>query len=478
MNYEIRIPSLNLDFTVPPSKSVVHRELIIGFLEAVKASGGRVASGVPVLRQAQQPQKNDPHKIQSIITPDPTDNDDIRATRACLKALYEAGQSDATEVYMPCNESGSTLRFMISVGAAYLNYVGLAQKKKLVFLPKGRLIERPLDQLIICLAARGVTVVVDKQKNEITVEGVLTPGCFVIQGNVSSQYISGIAMALILLPGYSVELQGELESRGYFDLTLQVMKEHGVDIGEGGPSRAFKDTIPGQVFEENLESSRSERLPEALEGPFQIALRQAQGPQGQNSPEGDWSSAAFLLCLGALVPDGQIILHGLNKNSLQKDKIIISILEQLDFAFSWSGSSVQLTARPDISKTRDLELNLDAADYPDIVPYIAIVAAVYTKSTCIKNIERLHFKECDRVEATINALKAAKVSAYEKDGTLYITGGHKATGELSISTYGDHRMAMTACLVAAWTGLPVLIDNKECVNKSFPGLLELLECAI
>ena len=301
-----------------------------------------------------------------------------------------------------------------------------------------------------------------KQKNEITVEGVLTPGCFIIQGNVSSQYISGIAMALILLPGYSVELQGELESRGYFDLTLQVMKEHGVDIGEGGPSRAFKDTIPGQVFEENLESSRSERLPEALEGPQQKFF------------EGDWSSAAFLLSLGALVPNSQIILHGLNKNSLQKDKIIISILEQLGFVFSWNGSSVQLTARPDISKTRDLELNLDASDYPDIVPYIAIVAAAYTKSTTIKNIERLHFKECDRVEATINALKAAGGNAYEKDGTLYITGGHNATGELSVSTYGDHRMAMTACLVAAWTGLPVLIDNKECVNKSFPGLFEVI----
>ncbi|MBR5402341.1 MAG: hypothetical protein IK102_11105, partial [Treponema sp.] len=284
----------------------------------------------------------------------------------------------------------------------------------------------------------------------------------VIQGNVSSQYISGIAMALILLPGYSVELQGELESRGYFDLTLQVMKEHGIDIGEGGPSSAFKDTIPGQVFEENLESSRSERLPEALEGPQRKFF------------EGDWSSAAFLLSLGALVPNSQIILHGLNKNSLQKDKIIISILEQLGFAFSWNGSSVQLTARPDISKTRDLELNLDAADYPDIVPYIAIVAAAYTKSTIIKNIERLHFKECDRVEATINALKAAGGNAYEKDGTLYITGGHNATGELSVSTYGDHRMAMTACLVAAWTGLPVLIDNKDCVNKSFPGLFEVI----
>ena len=412
MNYKIKIPSLKLDFKVSPSKSVVHRELIIGFLEAVKE--GRKVS-------------------EEILEPLENDNDDIRATRGCLKALYEARQSDATEVYMPCNESGSTLRFMISVGAAYLNYVGLAQKKKLVFLPKGRLIDRPLDQLITCLAARGVTVFVDKQKNEITVEGMLTPGCFVIQGNVSSQYISGLQMALILLPEFTVELDGPLESKGYYELTLNILKSHNVG-----------------------------------------ALRQAQGPQGQSISEGDWSSAAFLLCLGALVPNGQVILHGLNKSSAQKDKIIISILEQLGFAFTWNGSSIELTTRPDINKARELELNLDAADYPDIVPYIAIVAAAYTKSTCIKNIERLHFKECDRVEATINVLKAAGGNAYEKDGTLYITGGHNAAGELSVSTYNDHRMAMTACLVAAWTGRPVLIDNKECVNKSFPGLFEVI----
>ncbi len=426
MNYKIEIPSLKLDFKVPPSKSVVHRELIIGFLEAVK-EGRKV-----------------PNEILESLE---TDNDDIRATRGCLKALYEAGQSDAVEVYMPCNESGSTLRFMISVGAAYLNYVGLAQKKKLVFLPKGRLIDRPLDQLITCLAARGVKVVVDKEKNEITVEGVLTPGCFVIQGNVSSQYISGIAMALILLPGYSVELRGDLESKGYFDLTLDILRSHNFGV------------------------------PEFIEGPFQIALRQAQGPQEHNVPEGDWSSAAFLLCLGALVPDGQVVLHGLNKDSLQKDKIIISILEQLGFSFTWNGSSVELTGRPDIRKARELELNLDAADYPDIIPYIAIVAAACTKSTRIKNIERLHYKECDRVEATINALKSAGGSACEKDGSLYITGGYNASGELSVSTYGDHRMAMTACLVAAWTGLPVLIDNKECVNKSFPGLFSVIASA-
>ena len=405
MNYKIEIPSLNLNFTLPPSKSVVHRNLIVQFL-----------------RSALDGQLN---KTKAYLwEPEQIDNDDICATRACLKALYEGSQNDEEIIYMPCNESGSTLRFMISVGAAFLNYMGLAQKKKLVFLPKGRLIERPLEQLIVCLAQRGVEVVVDKAAGTITVSGVLTPGCFEIEGNVSSQYISGLLMAQILLPGFSVELKGELESKGYVELTKRVVEENG---------------IPN---------------------------------------EGDWSSAAFLLSLGALTPNSQVILHGLNKSSAQKDKIILEILEQLGVHANWNGDTVSLKSEHSEAPST---LELNATDYPDIVPYIAIVAAAFTKETKIKNISRLHFKECDRVEAIIQALTAVGVSAVEQEGTLIIQNQNcqnkKSNDVIEIKTFGDHRIAMTAALVAAWTGRPVLIDNKECVNKSFPGLWEIIENA-
>ena len=408
MNYKIEIPSLKLDFTLPPSKSVVHRNLIVQFLRAIKTSGGHGLSAVP----------------EALEGPQPNDNDDICATRACLKALYEGSQNDEEIIYMPCNESGSTLRFMISVGAAFLNYMGLAQKKKLVFLPKGRLIERPLEQLVVCLTKRGVDVVVDKSAGTVTVSGILTPGCFEIEGNVSSQYISGLLMAQIVLPGFSVELKGELESKGYVELTKRVVEENG---------------IPN---------------------------------------EGDWSSAAFLLCLGALTPNSQIILHGLNKSSAQKDKIILEILEQLGIHAIWNDDTVSLKSE---HSEAPATLELDATDYPDIVPYIAIVAAAFTKETKIKNISRLHFKECDRVEAIIQALAAVGVSAVEKDSILIIQNQNfqnkKSDEAIEIKTFSDHRIAMTAALVAAWTGRPVLIDNKECVNKSFPGLWEIIENA-
>ncbi|MCR4900816.1 MAG: hypothetical protein K5907_08385, partial [Treponema sp.] len=190
MSYEIKIPSLNLDFTVPSSKSVVHRELIIQFLMGSTENVRWLSLSKP------------PKELVSILSTQPTDNDDIRATRACLKALYDAvGDENSSDVIMPCNESGSTLRFMISVGAAFLTHMGLAGKKRLVFLPKGRLIDRPLDQLVKCLADHGVTVSIDKEEQKIFVQGQLKGGVFKIEGNVSSQYASGLQMACLVIPG-------------------------------------------------------------------------------------------------------------------------------------------------------------------------------------------------------------------------------------------------------------------------------------
>ncbi len=409
MSYEIKIPSLNLDFTVPPSKSVVHRELIIQFLMR--------ALGVP-------------EPVEGVEGPQPNDNDDIRATRACLKALYDAvGDDNSSDVIMPCNESGSTLRFMISVGAAFLTHMGLAEKKRLVFLPKGRLIDRPLDQLVKCLANHGVTVSIDKEEQKIFVQGQLKGGVFKIEGNVSSQYASGLQMACLVIPGASVEIVGPLESKGYYELTLDLIKKYAV-VSTGSTTTFV---------------------------------------------EGDWSSAAFLLTLGALTPDARVELSGLNKDSFQKDKIILEILKKMGFEYEWQDGRLCLIkgrARDDTFSLQELEL--DAADYPDIVPYIAVAAAARCKLTTIKNIERLRFKECDRVEATIQALKAAGASASEKDGALVIEGGFNPPEKIFVPTFNDHRMAMTACLVAAWTKHPVMIDNKECVNKSFPGLWSIL----
>ncbi|MCR4899195.1 MAG: hypothetical protein K5907_00065, partial [Treponema sp.] len=274
-----------------------------------------------------------------------------------------------------------------------------------------------------------VTVSIDKEEQKIFVQGQLKGGVFKIEGNVSSQYASGLQMACLVIPGASVEIVGPLESKGYYELTLDLIKKYAV-VSTGSTTTFV---------------------------------------------EGDWSSAAFLLTLGALTPDAHIQLSGLNKDSFQKDKIILEILKKLGFEYEWQDGRLCLVkgrAWDDAFSLQELEL--DAADYPDIVPYIAVAAAARCKLTTIKNIERLRFKECDRVEATIQALKAAGASASEKNGALVIEGGFNSPEKIFVPTFNDHRMAMTACLVAAWTKHPVMIDNKDCVNKSFPELWSIL----
>ena len=152
---------LNLDVKAPPSKSVYHRELIVNYILGARGKFLDDSDG---------------------------DNDDVRATKSCLRALEE----DSKEIILNCNESGSTLRFMIPVALAMKS----PSTEKLIFKTRGRLIERPVKELEECLKPFGVEIIKDAEANEITVTGNIDAGRYVIDGSVSSQYISGLLMAL------------------------------------------------------------------------------------------------------------------------------------------------------------------------------------------------------------------------------------------------------------------------------------------
>lgn len=420
MNRDITIRNIDLDYKVPASKSVLHRELIISFLLYVLS------------------RKDDKSLVDLLTTPLPSDNKDIEATKACIKALLESSGGD---IIMNCNESGSTLRFMISVGAAYLYHKDI--DGRLIFMPKGKLMERPIDQLEGCLLRHGISIEKDREKGQLIVSGKLTEGIFDIEGNISSQYISGLLMASILLPQSKVRLIGDLESKGYFELTIGALGSKGVIVDD--EDDLYSVTVPSDID-------------------LNIDL----------NVEGDWSSAAFLLSLGALCKKGKMTLHGLNQRSYQKDKFILYILAEMGIIMEHKEDSVTITDR----RRSAGRLILDARDYPDIVPYIAVLAAAFKEGTQIMNVERLKFKECDRVEATIEALNGVGAHCEYRNGSLFVEGGIKEKDKNEpFKTYGDHRMAQTACLIAAWTGKTIHIDNDECVSKSFPGLWELLEGA-
>jgi 3-phosphoshikimate 1-carboxyvinyltransferase len=367
----LRFKDRTFEFSVdaPPSKSVFHRELIVRFLKGYE----------------------DDLEVSS------EDSKDIAATKNCLRALRDGGS------VLDCNESGSTLRFMIPVAAAWVKAQGV--DRKITFKTAGRLYDRPLDDLENCLKDRGVSLVRDDSERTISLKGTLTEGQFVIDGSVSSQYVSGIMMALIVLPDSSIKVTGEPSSVHYIELTKSV-----IDKYENGKHEDFR-------------------------------------------VEGDWSGGAFLLCLKELIKGG-ITVGNLDDDSVQGDKAIVDFLKAVGVD----------------------ELTWDCRDIPDIVPYMAMVAAFRNKVTVFNNIGRLRVKESDRVMAVRQQLAQAGIQTEETEETLTVFGNNKTFDEdmITLKSYNDHRMVMSAMLIAAALGVDLEIDSIDPVDKSFPGLKELI----
>lgn len=361
--------SFDLKVDAPPSKSVYHRELIIRFLKG----------------------------YEDDLSVSPEDSKDIAATKDCLRALRDG------EALLDCNESGSTLRFMIPVAAAYLKAKG--SDRKVIFKTAGRLYDRPLDDLENCLKEHGITLIRDDETRTIGLEGTLTEGVFTIDGSVSSQYVSGIMMALTVLPESSINVTGTMSSVHYIELTESVLNKY-----ESGTHDDFR-------------------------------------------VEGDWSGGAFLLCLNELIK-GSVTVGNLDPESVQGDKAIV------DF----------------ISACGKDELIWDCRDIPDIVPYMAVLAAFRNKVTVFKNIGRLRVKESDRVAAIREQLDEAGVKTEETAEELTVYGKSRSADNdiITLKSYNDHRMVMSAMLIAAALRADLEIDTDAPLDKSFPGLRRII----
>lgn len=372
MILHFRDRSFDLKVDAPPSKSVYHRELIIRFLKGF----------------------NDDLSFSG------ADSKDITATKNCLRALKDGS------FILPCNESGSTLRFMIPVAAAYRHKNNI--DKNIIFTTEGRLYDRPLDALEECLKEHGITLIRDDESRTIRLEGTLTEGVFTIDGSVSSQYVSGLMMAMMILPGSSLNVTGEQVSVHYIELTGSII------------SKYSSDDDPASLKEFNV--------------------------------EGDWSGGAFLLCLKELI-NGSIAVGNLDPGSVQGDKAIVDYLKAC-------GTD---------------ELQWDCTDIPDIVPYMAAVAAFRNNKTVFKNIGRLRAKESDRVMAIREQLGAAGIKTEETSDDLTVYGKeHSLNDMITLKSYNDHRMVMSAMLIAAAGRCDLDIDTIDPVDKSFPGLKDLI----
>ena len=358
---------------------------------------------------------------------------DIRATAACLTALGAEIREEAGllkirpiervpdgELLLPCGESGTTLRLLLPLAGAL--------GAKTVFLREGRLPQRPLAPLDRELRAHGMAL--ESKGAALLAEGRLRPGTFRLPGNVSSQFISGLLLALPLLEGDSrLLVEGPTESAAYIRMTEQVLRLSGI----------------------RLEKDRDA---------YHLPGGQRYALSGSRRVEGDWSNAAFFLCMGALSREG-ILVEGLSPDSLQGDRAILELLR---------GFGAELTERGESVLVRRAELRgqtVDASPIPDLIPVLSVLAAAADGESRIVNAGRLRLKESDRLKSTAALLRALGGEAEELEDGLVIRGRGALRGGRADSA-GDHRIAMSAAAAACLCGEPVELSGAESVEKSYP----------
>lgn len=398
---------------IPSSKSMGHREIICAGL----VQGTSVIDNISMSK-------------------------DIEATCRCLQALgvqienvpsrfagrtalrvTGSGKLTASESGADCGESGSTLRFIIPL-AALLD-------KPFTLTGHGRLVSRPLQAYYDIFDSQQLGYSTENGQLPLTVNGRLQPGHYQLPGDVSSQYVSGLLFALPLLEGDSVlEITSPLESASYVNLTLSCLAKYGIKIENEG-HRLYK--IPG---------------------------RQKYQPQNSNV-EGDWSQAAFWLVAGSL--GKQVSSTGLTADSLQGDRAVLNIMQRMEAKLTQEQEAV--TAE----QSTTAGCVIDAADCPDIIPVLTVLAAVSAGTTKIINAARLRIKECDRLAAMTSELNKLGAKITELPDGLIIEGCEQGLrGGAQVDAWNDHRIAMSLAVAAAACNEPFTLTGAASVAKSYP----------
>ena len=393
------------ELSPPPSKSVLHRYIIASSL----------AKGVS--------------KIENISF-----SEDIIATIEAMKKLgakIEQKENylliDGSDTFknlnenieIDCNESGSTLRFLFPLS--------IVEENKVLFKGRGKLFKRPMTPYFENFEKYKIKhSYIDE--NKILLEGKLKAGIYEIDGNISSQFITGLLFSLPLLEGESkIIINGKLESSNYIDISLDCLSKFGIKI----INNSYQEFIIG--------GNQSYKV-------------------GNYRTEADYSQAAFFLVANAI--GSKIRINDLSEDSLQGDKKIIDYISEID---NWNSKDT---------------LILDGSETPDIIPILSLKAVVSGKKIEIVNVERLRIKESDRLKATVEELSKLNFDLIEKKDSILINSRenfkvNKNEKVVSLSAHSDHRIAMMIAIAATCYDGEILLDNLDCVKKSYPNFWEV-----
>ncbi len=387
--------------TANPSKSHMLRAIVAGLL-----AGGR-----------------------SVIS-NPSFCDDAKATLSVavgLGAKVEieknrvviSGGLDPVGNILNCGESGLGLRMFSAVAAL--------SGKEITLVGQGTLKSRSVAMIEKPLTDLGARVTSKQGKLPVTVCGPLTGGKTIVDGSLSSQFLTGLLMALPLAEKDSELFVNDLKSRFYIDLTIKVLEDFGIDVRNNNYKHFV---IPGgQSY-----VSREYRI------------------------EGDWSGAAFLLVAGAI--SGEVEVENLDIDSRQADRRILDVLEQFGARISKGNKTIRVT------KAGMNPFVFDATDSPDLFPPLVVLASYAKGKSRIKGVSRLAGKESNRAEALVEEFTKVGIKI-ETDGDEMTIYGGTVTGG-TINSRNDHRIAMAAAVAGVGAGGSINIQGYECINKSYP----------
>ncbi len=394
--------------TIPPSKSLSHRAIICSSLA------------------------NGESTVENILF-----SKDIIATSKAMESLgvkmkfnensidiKGSGELKLVNPIIDCNESGSTLRFMIPLA--------MIPDEEVTFEGSGRLVTRPLTTYYEIFDKEGIKYS-SKEGLPLTVKGSLKPSVYEVEGNISSQFITGLMFTLPLLNGDStIKVIGDLESKGYVDLTIDMLKQYGVEI----ENKDYKE--------------------------FFIKGNQKYISQNHRV-EGDYSQVAFWIVAGLL--GDKITCLDMRKDSLQGDREIIDIVRTM-------GAKIEvLEDRIIVHPSKTYGSVIDASQCPDLVPALAALASVSEGKTIIKNAERVRIKESDRLEAMRCELNKLGADVEETKDGLIINGKFMLNGG-EVDGWNDHRIVMALAAVSSRCMGEIIINDSQAITKSYPTFFE------
>lgn len=402
---------------IPPSKSMAHRAVICAALSA----GECIISNINLSDDIKA-------TIKGMISLG-ADINILEGNKIRVIGAFNNENADKIDknAIIDCNESGSTLRFLVPIS---LLFDGVRR-----FVGRGNLGKRPLTTYYEIFDRQGIQYSAIDGELDLRVKGRLQGDDFYVRGDVSSQFISGLMFTLPLLERDSrIIITTELESKGYLDLTIDCMKKFGIEIENNN----YKEFI--------------------IKGNQRYVAR-------DYTVEGDYSQGAFFLCANAI--ENQVIIKGLDENSLQGDKEIVDILKRMGSFVGYQGDILVNTCMDGLKPTV-----VDASQCPDIIPVLTVALALAEGKSTVINAGRLRIKECDRLAAVATELNKLGAKIIEQENGLIIEGVKNFIGEAEVWSWKDHRIAMMLAIAATRCENPIILKDWECVAKSYPHFFE------